>query len=199
MESPVENRCHTVKLIVGLGNAGPKYDATRHNAGFEVVDELAWRWRIDLGTEKFNGWFGSGMIQGERVGLLKPTTFMNRSGRAVLVAGRFFKLEPADLFVAVDDWALPVGRIRMRASGSAGGHNGLQDIINRLGGENWCRLRIGIGEALGDPAVFVLSRFSDDESAVMQRVYRRAADAIECWITDGPELAMTRFNGDVPE
>jgi len=187
-----------VKLIVGLGNAGPKYVGTRHNAGFEVVELLANRWRIDLGSEKFHGSFGSGSFRGERVALLKPTTLMNRSGRSVLAAGTFFKLEAPDLAVIVDDWALPVGRMRMRASGSAGGHNGLQDIVDRLGGEDWCRLRLGIGEAIGDPAQFVLSRFEEDEAKVMERVYQRAAEAIECWVTEGPDLAMTRYNGDVP-
>ncbi len=187
-----------MKLIVGLGNPGSKYVGTRHNAGFDVVDGLAARFGIGMRTEKFHGSFGAGEIRGERVVLLEPTTFMNRSGRAVVAAGRFYKLELTDMLVIVDDRALPLGRIRIRANGSAGGHNGLQDIIDRLGSEQWCRLRIGIGEALGDPSAFVLSRFDEAEKIVMQMARERAADAVECWVVDGTDLAMTRFNGDPP-
>jgi PTH1 family peptidyl-tRNA hydrolase len=183
-----------VKLIVGLGNPGPQYVGTRHNVGFDVVDRLAHRWRIELSSEKFHGWFGLGMGENERVALLKPTTFMNRSGRSVLAAGRFYKLEAADLLVVTDDLALDVGRLRMRAKGSAGGHNGLSDILRVLGTDEWARLRIGIGAALGNPSSYVLSRFGPDEEPLMQAAYDRAVDAVACWLTDGPELAMTRFN-----
>ena len=187
-----------MKLVVGLGNAGPKYAGTRHNVGFDVIDVLASRWSVDLGTERFHSWFGDTRIHGQRVALLKPTTLMNRSGRAVLAAGQFFKLEQADLLVICDDWALPVGRLRMRQQGSAGGHKGLQDIIDRLGDDEWCRLRIGIGEAIGDPKTYVLQRFGDEDDAVMDQARTRAADAVESWVQDGPDLAMTRFNGGPP-
>jgi peptidyl-tRNA hydrolase, PTH1 family len=186
-----------VKLIVGLGNAGPKYVGTRHNVGFDVVDVLAARWSIDLSTEKFHGWFGLGKVGGVSAALFKPTTLMNRSGRAVVAAGRFYKLELSDLLVIVDDIALPPGRIRMRKEGSAGGHNGLQDIVDRLGSDQWCRLRVGIGEPVGVASVYVLSRFTEEEAVLMKRVVARAADAAECWATEGPDLAMTRYNGDV--
>ena len=186
-----------MKLIAGLGNPGPQYEGTRHNVGFAVVDELAARSCIDLSREKFHGWFGLGTIAGERAALLKPTTFMNRSGRAVVEAGRYYKLEVSDLLVIVDDLALPLGRLRMRAGGSAGGHNGLQDIIDRLGGDNWCRLRIGIGEAVGDASEYVLRRFTTEERSLMERVYRNAADCVVCWVQEGVEAAMTKFNGDV--
>ncbi len=185
-----------MKLIVGLGNPGPKYVRTRHNVGFAVVDALAQRWGIGVAAEKFHAWFGRGEINGEPVVLLKPTTMMNRSGRAVLAAGRFYKMEHADLLVVVDDVALPVGRLRMRADGSAGGHNGLQDIIDRLGSQQWCRLRIGIGEPAGDPAVYVLSRFGRQEEAQIQPAIELAADAVESWVEHGPDLTMTRFNAD---
>jgi len=188
-----------VKLIVGLGNAGARYDGTRHNVGFDVVNALAKRHGIELGSEKFHAWFGQGQVGGERIVLLKPTTLMNRSGRAVTAAARFFKLEAKDLLVIVDDFALPLGRLRMRADGSAGGHNGLQNIIDESGSQEWSRLRIGIGEAAGDPADFVLDRFSKAERTLMERVVDRAADAADCWIKDGVELAMTRFNGDLPD
>ena len=186
-----------MKLIVGLGNPGRKYAGSRHNVGFDVVDVFASRLNVSLDGEKFHGWFGLGEVSGERVALLKPATYMNRSGRSVLAAGRFYKLELADLLVVTDDWALPVGRLRMRASGSSGGHNGLQDTIDRLGSEAWCRLRVGIGEAMGDPSAFVLRRFDEADEAVMTKVRERAAAAVECWITDGVDLAMTGFNGDV--
>jgi PTH1 family peptidyl-tRNA hydrolase len=102
-----------------------------------------------------------------------------------------------DLLIVTDDFALPLGRLRMRKSGSSGGHNGLQDIVERLGSEDWCRLRLGVGEAVGDPAVFVLSRFGHGERELVDRVCDRAADAVESWVKDGPDLTMTRFNGDV--
>lgn len=185
-----------MKLIVGLGNPGPTHAGTRHNAGFDVVQVLASRWRISLATEKFHGWFGNGDICGERVVLLQPTTYMNRSGRAVLAAGRFYKLELGHLLVISDDVALPVGRLRMRAFGSAGGHKGLQDIIDRVGDDQWCRLRIGIGQPIGEPSRYVLGRFDAEEESVMQRARQRAADAVECWVEHGAELTMTRFNAD---
>jgi PTH1 family peptidyl-tRNA hydrolase len=188
-----------VKLIVGLGNPGPKYDGTRHNVGFEVVDRLASRWDIDLSGERFHGWFGLGDCGHERVALMKPTTFMNRSGKAVLAAGTFYKLPFADLMVLCDDLALPVGRVRIRKSGSAGSHNGLQDIIDRIGTEDFPRMRIGIGERIGLGAQYVLSPFDADERALVDRVLDHASDAVQCWIECGLDIAMNRFNGDVPD
>lgn len=185
-----------MKLIVGLGNPGPKYAGTRHNVGFDVVDLLASRWGVGMQSEKFHAWFGLGETGGERVALMKPTTYMNRSGQAVLGAGGFYKLDLPDLLVVVDDRALPLGRLRMRKNGSAGGHNGLQDIADRLGTEDWCRLRIGIGESVGDPKDYVLSRFDDSEETVMRVARVRAADATEYWVAHGTELTMTKFNGD---
>lgn len=187
-----------VKLIVGLGNPGPKYDGTRHNVGFEVVDRLAHRHGITMSTEKFHAWYGKGEIGGEPVVLLKPTTFMNRSGQSVQAAGRFFKLTLDDLLVILDDLALPVGRVRMRAGGTAGGHNGVQDIINRLGSHDWCRLRIGIGEALGSTSSYVLSRFAGEEVELIDAGIGHAAEAVGHWIQQGTDLTMTRFNGDPP-
>ncbi len=185
-----------MKLIVGLGNPGARYAGTRHNVGFEVVDLFARRWNIALTVEKFHGWFGQGTAHSERLALLKPTTWMNRSGDAVLAAGRFYQLNLADLLVIVDDIALPVGRLRFRTSGSSGSHNGLQSIIDRLGSEQWCRLRVGVGEAVGAPADYVLSRFQADEVGVIGQALERATDAVECWIQDGPEKTMNRFNAE---
>ncbi len=187
-----------MKLIVGLGNPGHKYDGTRHNVGFEVVDLVASRRGISLATEKFHAWFGKGEICGEQVALLKPTTFMNRSGRVVLAAGRFYKLELDQLLVVSDDIALPLGRLRMRPAGSAGGHKGLQNIVDRVGSDDWCRLRIGIGGPVGNATGYVLGRFDPQDNAVMDRAREFGADAVECWIENGAELTMTRFNRDVP-
>lgn len=188
-----------MKLIVGLGNPGTRYAGTRHNVGFQVVDSLAERWGVSLSVEKFHGLFGDGTLAGERVVLLKPLTFMNRSGKTVLAAGRFYKLELPDVLIVVDELALPPGRLRMRADGSAGGHKGLQDIVDRLGTSQWCRLRVGIGEAAGDAADYVLSPFGPQEADFMRRVVQRASDAVECWVSQGVDLAMTRYNGDTPQ
>lgn len=185
-----------MKLIVGLGNAGPKYTDTRHNIGFDVVEILARQAGIELNVEKFHACFGTGEISGQRVVLMKPTTLMNRSGQSVQAAGRFYKLQYCDILVVVDDLALPVGRLRMRSEGSAGGHNGLQDIIDRLGDDNWSRLRIGIGQPLGDASAYVLQRFSKKDEEIIRPACERAADAVRCWITDGPDLTMTRYNGE---
>ena len=133
-----------MKLIVGLGNPGTKYLGTRHNLGFAVVDALAKRWAIEMAREKFHAFFGDGAVRNQRVALLKPTTFMNRSGQAVSAAGRFYQAEREDLLVVSDDLALPLGRIRVRGGGSAGSHNGLQDIIDRVGFSDFARLRVGI-------------------------------------------------------
>lgn len=185
-----------MKLIIGLGNPGPKYAGTRHNVGFDVVDILAKRVGMDMGVEKFHAWFATGELGGERIVLLKPTTFMNRSGQAAQAAGRFYKLEMSDLLVVVDDHALPVGKLRFRAEGSAGGHNGLQDITDRLGGNNWCRLRIGIGQPIGDAANYVTQRFGKEDEEIIGIACERAADAVTYWIQEGSDNTMTRFNSE---
>lgn len=185
-----------MKLIIGLGNPGSRYDQTRHNVGFDVIDRLSRRWNCPLTVEKFHAWFAATDVGGERVVLLKPTTFMNRSGQAVSAAGRFYQIAEADLLVISDDLALPVGRIRLRANGSAGSHNGLQSVIDSLGSQNWSRLRIGIGSAIGDQAAYVLGRIAADEEKEMDAALDRAADAVEYWIRHGIELTMTRFNGE---
>lgn len=185
-----------MKLIVGLGNPGPKFSGTRHNVGFDVIDILAREWDVGVSTEKFHGWFGKGEIRAEEVVLLKPNTFMNLSGRAVLAAGRFYKLSLGDLLVICDDLALPLGRIRLRSGGSSGGHKGLKDILDRLGDDQWSRLRLGIGGAVGDAARYVLDRFSGEDEVVMAASRVFAAEAVACWVEHGVDLAMTRFNGD---
>lgn len=184
-----------MKVIVGLGNPGRQYEDNRHNVGFRVIDLLARRWSIGLDREKHQGRFGSGIVDDEKVVLLQPLTFMNRSGATVGHALRFYQALPSDLMVIVDDMALALGRLRLRASGSAGGHNGLQDIIECLGDDGFNRLRVGIGPPGGVDAIgHVLGDFSQAEEEVLEELLPRAADAVSCWLATGMDEAMTRYN-----
>jgi len=184
-----------MRLIVGLGNPGAKYQGTRHNVGFRVIDELARRGGITVSRRRFSGQVGGGRIGEHRVVLLKPTTYMNLSGQAVRAAMVFHRLGMEDLLVVVDDLSLPLGRLRVRGQGSAGGHHGLSSIIQELGDDSFCRLRVGIGQARGGQMVdHVLSAFSPEEEAVVGPAVERAADAVECWLAKGPQEAMNRFN-----
>lgn len=188
-----------MKLIVGLGNPGSRYVGTRHNVGFAVVDKLAVRWGIDLSKEKFHARFGDGNLDGEPVALLQPMTFMNRSGQAVWAAARFYRAEPEDLLVIGDDMALPLGRLRMRAKGSSGGHHGLQDVMDRMGSSHFARLRLGIDSPNALAVQYVLSRFADQELPIVELMVATAAEAVECWIGQGPDATMNRFNKKVNE
>lgn len=188
-----------MKLVVGLGNPGSQYRDTRHNLGFMVVDRLADRHGIDLSQEKFHAWIGLGSVGGDKVALAKPTTFVNRSGQAVQAIGRFYKLELGDLLVVTDDMALPLGKIRFRPAGSAGGHNGLADVAQRLGTEDFGRLRVGIGSANYNAVDHVLGRFEDEELPDVKKVVERAADAVTCWIENDIAVAMNAFNPDPKE
>lgn len=183
-----------MKIIVGLGNPGKEYSRSRHNVGWLAVDELARRWQIDMSRERFTGWFGDGSISGKKVGLLKPLTFMNRSGRSALAAVQFYKIEAEDFMVVTDDLNLSLGRLRIRKQGSAGGHNGLADLVEKLGTNAFPRLRIGIGGHRGGMVSHVLGNFGADEKDVIEDAVVRAADAVECWISDGMDACMNRFN-----
>jgi len=184
-----------MKLVVGLGNPGSRYEKTRHNLGFRVVDVLAGRWRIEVNRQKFNAWVGEGLVAGQRTLLLKPTTFMNLSGQAVQPAVAFYKVPLEELLVISDDLDLPIGALRIRASGSSGGHRGLESVIGLLGSDGFARVRIGIGRAERTDAVsHVLGGFSPEEEAEVDAAVQRAADAVECWIADGVTAAMNRFN-----
>lgn len=187
-----------MKLIVGLGNLGEQYQRTRHNAGYLAIDALAQRHAPGgIAKGRFHAATLDAFIGSEKVLLLKPTTYMNRSGLAVGEAIRFYKLEPADdLLVVVDDLALPVGAIRVRPAGGSGGHNGLADIDRILGGADYPRLRIGIGAKppLMNQADWVLSRFMAEELPDLERSITHAVKAIECIVTEGVETAMNRFN-----
>ena len=185
-----------MKLIVGLGNPGKKYDQTRHNVGFEVLNRLAKRFGDGAAKDKFDGRTMEATIAGERVLLLWPHTFMNRSGESVGAAVEFYKLEPAELLVVCDDFNLPLGRLRFRRDGSAGGQNGLADVIRRLGTEEFSRLRLGIGPVpeKWDAVDFVLARFAAAELDSIDESIARAADGVECWVSEGIEAGMNRFN-----
>lgn len=187
-----------MKLIVGLGNPGREYDQTRHNAGFMAVQRLAQRHGLagQPPRAKFHAAMIDGPIAGERCILLLPQTFMNRSGLTVGEAVTFYKLDPAaDLLVIVDDVALPVGRIRLRAAGSDGGHNGLKDITRALAGCDYPRLRIGIDPPGRVPQVdYVLQRFAAAQRDDLDAALNAAADATECWLSQGIDRAMTRYN-----
>ncbi|HSW46101.1 MAG TPA: aminoacyl-tRNA hydrolase [Phycisphaerae bacterium] len=184
-----------MKLVVGLGNPGSEYARTRHNVGYRVVDELARRWEFSGARRQFSGLAVSGQAGQEKVLLLKPTTYMNRSGQSVREAMTFHKIDLPDVMVVLDDMALPLGRIRLRAEGSAGGHNGLSDVIGQLGSDLVGRLRIGIEQVSGERMVsHVLTPFSPREEEVIATAVTRAADAVECWLKNGMDEAMTLFN-----
>ncbi|MFN7985029.1 MAG: aminoacyl-tRNA hydrolase [Vicinamibacterales bacterium] len=184
-----------MKAIVGLGNPGRDYAGTRHNIGFDVVDELARRWGVQLRPWKSVA--DLAVVSPRGAVLVEPQTFMNLSGDAVGRIAAFHKLTPADVLVVVDEVQLPLGRLRVRRSGSAGGHNGLKSIIQHIGAE-FPRLRIGVGR--GDPkwdlADHVLSRFAREEREEVAIAVQRAADAAELFVEDGLEAVMRRFNAD---
>src|SRR5579875_2013374 len=186
----------TLKLVVGLGNPGTKYQGTRHNVGFDVIDRLAQGGSRPSFSRKFDGLIAETEIDFRRVLLLKPETFMNLSGRSVAQALRFYKLEPADLLVVCDDLSLPLGRIRLRPGGSDGGQKGLRDITAHLGTDRFPRLRIGIGgRGELDAADYVLSRFRGAERPVIDDALILATQAVAVWVTQGIDAAMNRFNG----
>ncbi len=187
-----------MKLIVGLGNPGRKYEATRHNVGFMAAQNLARRFGSGMARAKFHGETADASIAGQRVLLLCPHTYMNRSGLSVVEARDFFKLDNADVLIICDDFNLPLGRLRCRAKGSSGGQKGLQDIVRCLGSEQVPRLRIGIGSPPDgwDVADYVLSKFRSDEDECIQQAVIRAADAAVDWVREGIQVCMNRYNAD---
>ena len=186
-----------MKLIVGLGNPGPEYRDTRHNVGFMVADALVDRWRVsDQWRGKFEALLIKTMVREESVVLAKPLTFMNLSGRAVAALAGFYKIDPSDIFIVTDDVALPVGRLRARREGGAGGHNGLKSIIQSLGMQAFPRMRVGVGRGDNrrDLADHVLGRFEADERDMVSAAVLRAADATEMFLSEGIERVMNAFN-----
>ena len=181
-------------LIAGLGNPGREYDMTRHNIGFEVIDYIADRYKIKVKKLKFKSLYQKAELAGEDVILMKPQTYMNLSGESVRDAAAFYKIPPEKIIIISDDINLDAGRIKIKKSGSAGGHNGLKNIIQHMGSEAFTRVRVGVGESGGDMVGHVLGRFSSEDAKTMDEAISKAADAVKCLVTDGPELAMTRFN-----
>jgi PTH1 family peptidyl-tRNA hydrolase len=193
-----------LKAIVGLGNPGPQYRGTRHNVGFAVADEIARRAGLGFESAPADALIAKWRRpddrgQPETVLLVKPSTFMNHSGQAVGDLARYYRIDPSELLVIVDDVHLPLGRLRARARGSAGGHNGLKSVIAHLG-EQFARLRLGVGRGddRRDLADHVLARFEKDEAAEAERMIGRAADAAERFITSGIETVMNEYNGGDP-
>ncbi|MBP3295602.1 MAG: aminoacyl-tRNA hydrolase [Lachnospiraceae bacterium] len=188
-------------IIVGLGNPGKKYAGTRHNMGFAVIERLAERHRIAASEEKLKAVYGKGVIAGQKVVLAEPQTFMNLSGESVRALVDYFKVDPEnELIVIYDDISLAPGQLRVRPKGSAGGHNGIKNIIQMLGGDVFPRVRVGIGEKPKgwDLADYVLGYPGDADKKLLDETFDRAADAVEMILTDGVDAAMNRFNTHTP-
>ncbi len=185
-------------LIVGLGNPGRDYVGTRHNMGFEAIDAICAKFGITINKEKFRAQVGEGRIAGEKVMVIKPQTYMNLSGESVREFRDFYKLEPEEILVIYDDISLPTGKMRIRERGSAGGHNGIKNIIYQLGTDVFPRIKIGVGKPDHpdfDCKDYVLGKFSKEETEVLIKTVVRAADAVETFIKDGTGKAMNQFNG----
>lgn len=188
-------------LIVGLGNPGKEYERTRHNAGFRAIDVLADRLGCKIDRLKFQGLYAQTNHQGKKLFLLKPQTYMNLSGRSVLQLSAYFNIPPQQIIVLFDDISLPPGRLRVRADGSAGGHNGIKSIIGELGSQDFPRVKIGVGAKAHpeqDLADWVLSNFSAKEDKDLASALIRAADAALCIIDRGVPEAANRYNGSMP-
>lgn len=187
-----QERC----LIVGLGNPGQRYAQNRHNVGFQCLDRLARAHHLAFDKNRNKARLAQGLIAGHPVILVKPQTFMNESGQAVARVSRFFKVPMERMLVIYDELDLPLGSVRLRPWGGSGGHKGMHSIIAQMGGRAFSRLRVGIGRPPGrmDPAAYVLRDFADDEGILVAEVYDWVVRAVECWLTDGIEIAMTTFN-----
>lgn len=183
-------------IITGLGNPTREYDKTRHNAGFSVIDVLADRYGIAVDEKKHKAFCGRGVIEGQKVILVKPQTYMNLSGESVREVLDFYKEDPENIIVIYDDISLEPGQLRIRLKGSAGGHNGIKNIIAHLGTQEFPRIKVGVGEKPPrmDLADYVLSRFTKEEQISMEEAYKEAAQAVAMMITDGSDRAMNHFN-----
>ena len=186
-----------MKIVVGLGNPGKQYEATRHNVGFDVLRLLADQWSAETPKAKFDSYVAEATVDGQRTLLVWPQTFMNRSGQAARQAVGFYKTPLEELLVICDDFALDVGRLRIRAKGSSGGQNGLKDVARQLGTEDYHRMRIGVGPVPSgrDAVDFVLGRFNAKERELVDVAIADAAAAVACWAKAGVTEATNRFNG----
>jgi PTH1 family peptidyl-tRNA hydrolase len=195
--SPAVTPTGRMHLIVGLGNPGPEYSGSRHNVGFQCVRWLAKKHGLSFDGSRAHARIAQGAILGKPVVLARPQTFMNLSGQAVKGLLQWLRLTAADIVIIHDDLDLPLGRLRLRPGGSAGGHRGIRSIIDSLGSQDFARLRVGIGRPEGNDAVdYVLGDFNAAERQVMAESYARAAEAMECLLTQGLEGAMNHFNAD---
>lgn len=181
-------------LVVGLGNPGGQYDNTRHNIGFEAIDSIAAKYKINVSRIKFKGVYGEGTIGGEKAILLKPQTYMNNSGESVGEIARFYKISSDKIIVIYDDMSLDVGRIRIRVKGSAGGHNGIKSIIAHLSSEEFPRIKVGVGQPKGDWVSHVLGGFSSAEKEKLGKTLDVVTSSVEAIISKGVDEAMNRFN-----
>ena len=193
-------------IIAGLGNPTREYEKTRHNVGFDTIDVLADKLNTSVDEKKFKGLYGRGIIAGEKVILLKPQTFMNLSGESIRPLADYYKVDPESELIVVDpehiiviydDISLDVGQLRIRKKGSAGGHNGIKNIIAHLGTQEFPRIKVGVGDKPPrmDLADYVLSRFSKEDREKMEQAFKDAAEAVEVMIAEGPDAAMNQFNG----
>lgn len=182
-------------LIVGLGNPGKQYEQTRHNIGFDVIDYMANKYNIDVNREKFKGICGEGFIENKKVILLKPLTYMNLSGESIREVMNFYKISQEELIVLYDDISLPVGRLRIREKGSAGGHNGIKSIIANIGTEKFPRVKIGIGQPNHDLVSHVLGKFTAEENEILNKVIPVCLDAVVEMIGKSVKDSMNIYNG----
>ncbi len=184
-------------IVAFLGNPGLKYNGTRHNAGFMAADAMEKKLGVSINKMRFKALTQTVDIGGKKVLLMKPQTYMNLSGDAIVQAANFYKVPPERVIVVSDETALPIGKLRIRRGGSAGGHNGLKSVIARLGTDQFPRIRLGVGDKPHpdyDMADWVLSAFKGQDAADMELVAKKAADAVECYITEGADRAMNKFN-----
>jgi len=182
-------------LIVGLGNPGKEYEDTRHNIGFKVVDNIAREYNIEINRQKFKGTYGEGFIDGEKVTLLKPTTYMNLSGESVREVVDFYNLDNEDILVIYDDISLEIGTLRIREKGSAGGHNGIKSIIAHIGSDVFPRIKVGVGQPAGDLVKHVLGKFTKEEAHILSESINISTKAAKEIIKTDTKTAMNQFNG----
>jgi len=183
-----------MKVIVGLGNPGPRYKDTRHNVGFQTLEELARRHPVQRQESRFDAIIAHLQIKQEKVFLLKPLTYMNLSGKAVRALIAYYKIDLRDIIVIYDDMDLPVGNLRIRSAGGTGGHRGMTSLVENLGTREFARIRIGIGRPPHEAIDWVLGRFSPEEKPLISNAVAQAADAVETWIAHGIEKAMNEYN-----
>ena len=183
-----------MKMIVGLGNPGKEYENTRHNMGFIVLDNFAKSLGISIDKNKFNALYKDLFVAGEKVLLVKPLSYMNLSGEAIRAVMDYYKIDVKDIIIIYDDIALNIGKIRIRANGSDGGHNGIKSIISHIGTNNFNRIKIGIGPQIGPSEYFVLNNFPKEQSEILKEVLDKSIDAAKSIMLDGIEKTQNKFN-----